>query len=287
MISSSPSAAATYVGTTQCITCHADYAGQKYTAHKLGISVPGSLGGLHDSKNFPDFDDAVDLFVSADSYDDTDTGEVPTVISFGDYSGRRGFDKYEVYVGSAPSQITTKVGEMRLWRNKATGQYTITIVNTSNPADPNTPLPLPVALTYGGTVYKQRFLVEIPSSLATGRSGRYPLLQYQAYPGISEGEDSNYDRTRADFRDYHLDWYYNNTTSLLKAPSASKTFESQCAGCHMPGMRMLAPNAAGERLASGIHDAVNGEFDLDGDGVKDEINIGCETCHGPGSEHVA
>jgi predicted CXXCH cytochrome family protein len=30
----------------------------------------------------------------------------------------------------------------------------------------------------------------------------------------------------------------------------------------------------------------NGEMDIDGDGVPNELNIGCESCHGPGSEHA-
>ncbi|MBI4869059.1 MAG: hypothetical protein HY816_19130 [Candidatus Wallbacteria bacterium] len=286
VLSGKPSDAATYVGSSRCLQCHSSYASQKYTAHRHGISVPGQWGGFQNPKNFPNINKGVDLFLSATSY----TGGTP--LSFGDYNGTRGFDKFEVYLGTGPTQITTKRGEAWLWKNTATNKYTITLVNTANTSDPNSPLHLPVNLTYGGPVYKQRYLVQIPNTgkapFNVDRSGHYPLLQFQKFePGLSEGSDDHYDRPRTTFRDYHLDWLYNDSSKLFKIPSASQTFEAQCAACHMPGIALKAPNAQGERLADGIEDDTNGEFDIDGDGAKNELNVGCETCHGPGSDHAA
>ncbi|MBI4872655.1 MAG: hypothetical protein HY814_13930, partial [Candidatus Riflebacteria bacterium] len=284
-LSGRPASTATFVGSARCLGCHADQASQKYTAHRLGISVPGRFGGFQDPRNFPSFNAGLDLFTSASAH----TGG--TALSFGDFDSSRGFDKFKLYAGTAPTQLTTKRGETWLWKDTASGDYKITLVNTANPADPNSPLHLPVKLTYGGAVYKQRYLVQIPNTgvapFTVARSGHYPLLQFQGYPGLSEGKDSQYERARARFRDYHLDWLYDNATTLLKVPPAAQTFEAQCAACHLPGITLKAPNAQGERLVDGIEDDTNGEYDIDGDGTKNELNIGCETCHGPGSDHAA
>jgi len=40
----------------------------------------------------------------------------------------------------------------------------------------------------------------------------------------------------------------------------------------------------GSFVAGAVNDP-NGELDIDGDGVPNELNMGCETCHGPGSAH--
>ena len=42
---------------------------------------------------------------------------------------------------------------------------------------------------------------------------------------------------------------------------------------------------AGDFVAGAVNDP-NGEADIDGDGIPNELNIGCEVCHGPGSEHA-
>jgi len=41
----------------------------------------------------------------------------------------------------------------------------------------------------------------------------------------------------------------------------------------------------GETLCDTIEDP-NGEYDIDGDGFINDLNTGCEACHGPGSQHV-
>lgn len=42
---------------------------------------------------------------------------------------------------------------------------------------------------------------------------------------------------------------------------------------------------SGEYIAGAVNDP-NGEFDIDGDGTPNELNIGCESCHGAGSVHA-
>lgn len=285
-LSTTPSASATYIGTTACLECHEDYSGQLYTAHKLAIADPVTgASPLQKRDNFPHFLDGTDRFPSATAY----TNGLRLYV--GDYDGTRGFDKFTVY--ETASKVTTLYASMYLWKDTADGEYKVTIVNELNSADPNNAVTLPVALTYGGTVYKVRLLVRIPSSLATPtRVGMYPLLQFQSFPGISVGSEFNYDRSRSVYRDYHFDWYWDDgadetfgtADDLIKAPSTSKTFGGTCAGCHLPGITLSQNATTNEWLADSVNDA-GGATDIDGDGMADEVNVGCESCHGPGSEH--
>jgi predicted CXXCH cytochrome family protein len=68
-------------------------------------------------------------------------------------------------------------------------------------------------------------------------------------------------------------------------PGASNSFDVRCAGCHFNGMS-LTRDGAGLFHARAVPDN-GGALDYDGDGTKEEVNVGCESCHGPGSEHVA
>jgi 5-methylcytosine-specific restriction endonuclease McrA len=74
-------------------------------------------------------------------------------------------------------------------------------------------------------------------------------------------------------------------TVLKSLPAASKNFDINCASCHFTGFNVVAGTAiTGEHVASGVADD-NGEIHPL-TGLQQELNVGCETCHGPGSEHV-
>ena len=130
-------------------------------------------------------------------------------------------------------------------------------------------------MTYGGALFRQHNLVKVP-----GRKGIYPLLQWQ-----SEGDEARFDRTRKVFRDYHLDHFWNNATLTLKDPPINSNFDANCTACHATGFQRYQDPMTGEWLTDAV-DEVSGEYDLNHDGTPDEINMGCESCHGPGSDHV-
>ncbi len=281
-LSSSPPANATFVGSSQCLICHSSYETEKFTAHRLGISVPGVDGELQDKSKYPKFNNSLDKFKSGADYTSG------TVLCYCDFDGTRGSDKFDVYeVGSQaectttqkPSECETPTIVVYLWKSTVDSKYYITMENREAPQnepDPNNPRrTFEVALTYGGAVYKQRYLLKV-----SGRSGLYPFLQYNI-----EGDDTIFDRTSKIWRDYKADSFWDNTNKKFKDPDMTKTFQGECAACHFTGYT-LNISQSGEYLADAVDDPA-GEYDIDGDGNKDEVNIGCETCHGPGSAHTS
>ncbi|MBI5361029.1 MAG: hypothetical protein HZA48_10655 [Planctomycetes bacterium] len=281
-LSDSPSNSAAYIGTTACLACHDDYTNFKMTAHPNGIHVPATDSALQDVSKYPQFNESLDKFTSAAAYSDTGV----TVLFFEDYDSTRGNDKFKIYEGETGGG--TVYYKTYLWQDSADSKYKITFENALNAADANNFATFEVALTYGGAVYKQRYLLKVPSTLAT-RNGHYFFLQYQ-----TQGSDDNYDRTRRVWIDYKGDQFwssgvdttYGTVDDVIAAPAVTKTFEAQCAGCHFNGYALSADADTGEWIADAVDDD-DSNYDIDGDGNNDEINIGCETCHGPGSEHSA
>jgi len=283
-LSSSPSPAARAVGSSTCLTCHQDERHWQETAHKIGWTVPGAPGPMQDFSKHPEY------FKALESFRETDDYANGTHLELGDYDAQRNNDKFKLRaVGDSRLPIETTYADVYLWKNSDDGKYYITLVNSLNPADPNSPAHLEIKLLYGGAVHDQRYIVSVPSYLGL-RLGWYTVLRYNM-----TGRDNRLNRARRVWHDYkfYLWWgagedeRYGTADDLIKAPPVNtNTVQTMCASCHLTGWERYEDEATGQFLIRAVNDP-GGAMNIDDDPEPDEINIGCENCHGPGSEHVA
>ena len=283
-VSSSPSAAARYAGSSSCLACHENKEHWQQTAHKLGWTVPGAPGRMQDFSRHTDYFDALESFPAVDDY------ARGTRLELGDYDAGRGDDKFTLRAfGDSRLPIATTYADVYLWRNAGSGKYFITIVNRLNARDPNSPAHLEIKLLYGGAVHDQRYIVSVPPGLAD-RQGWYTLLRYNM-----TGRDNRLHRERRVWHDYKFymwwsaggDARHGSSDDVLMAPPVNtNTVQTMCAACHLTGWERYQDKATGQFLVRAVNDP-GGDMNIDDDPELDEINVGCESCHGPGSEHVA
>ncbi len=256
LLSGNIPADATFVGTSSCLKCHKTYATEKMTLHKLGIRAAGKDSKLQDSSRFVEIDNGLNILKAGATF------------YFTDYDKERGFDKYKISREMPKDPAAASLSATFAVDGK--GNVTVKMQNLKDPSDP--PRVYPVEMTYGGGLYKQRYLLRVGKSL-------YPFLQFNEH-----GNDAYGNRTRQQFRDYHADWFYDEEAKKLKNPPIAKSFDKECASCHYTGYTLTKLDS-GEYVAGAVNDP-NGEFDVDGDGIPNELNVGCESCHGAGSAHV-
>jgi predicted CXXCH cytochrome family protein len=283
-VASSPSAAARFVGSSRCLACHMDKQHWQQTAHKLGWTVPGAPGRMQDFSRHPDYFDALESFPEVENY------ARGTRLELGDYDAGRGDDKFKLRVfGDARLPIEMTYADVFLWKNAATDKFFITMVNRLNTQDPNSPAHLEIKLLYGGAVHDQRYIVSVPPGLGN-RQGWYTLLRYNM-----TGRDNRLHRERRVWHDYKFymwwspggDARYGTPDDVLTTPPVNtNAIQTMCAGCHLTGWERYQDKATGQYLVRAVNDPA-GDMNIDDDPEPDEINIGCESCHGPGSEHVA
>jgi hypothetical protein len=283
-VSSSPSAAARFVGSSSCLACHRNKEHWQQTAHKLGWTVPGAPGRMQDFSRHPDYFDALESFPSVDDY------TRGTRLELGDYDSARNDDKFKLRAfGDSRLPIGTPYADVYLWRNPGNNKYFITMVNRLNAQDPNSPAHLEIKLLYGGAVHDQRYIVSVPPGLGA-RQGWYTVLRYNM-----TGRDNRLHRERRVWHDYKFymwwsaggDAKYGTSDDVLTAPPVNtNAMQTMCAGCHLTGWERYRDKATGQFLVRAVNDP-GGDMNIDDDPELDEINVGCESCHGPGSEHVA
>jgi hypothetical protein len=134
---------------------------------------------------------------------------------------------------------------------------------------------VPIAATYGGEgnggitpspvfgVHKQQFLarvLDVPaaSSFAytLGKDADYLTLPVQITQSGTGGPR----------------WEVVDATGADGWTARTRTFSHACAGCHAGGLRIAWETTSGRSLITSYE--------------YTELNVGCEQCHGPGSEHV-
>lgn len=266
-VSTTPSAAATYVGSSRCITCHGRHASTA-TAHFNGLQVPGRRGPLQDTSPWPRFDAALAAFRAG------------VTLSFYDCDAS-GSPRCRVTAGAVPGGASVAF-EARLAHDPSAPRgaeqaYSVVLTNRRR-SEP--PVRYDVALTYGGALHRQRFVTRIVN--ADGSRSLHLLPMQFNHDG-----DELRGATRplsAIWRDEGSAQWFDLGTGSLRAPSASASFDANCLGCHATGFSLAGNESSGFR-AGAMSDPL-GEFDLDGDGRVEAINVGCEACHGPGSEHL-
>jgi len=112
--------------------------------------------------------------------------------------------------------------------------------------DPSKEVTYNAVRTYGGWGWKQRYQVKIGNN--------HYILPFQ------------WNQATSRWVPYNLQNWYNEDGSL-KVPAVEKSFEMSCAGCHNTGLELK-------------------KVDKGYESKYVDLNIGCEKCHGPGSEHV-
>lgn len=264
-VSGAASDRASHVGSTSCLGCHGRHRSLR-SAHRVGLQVPGRRGALQDISPWPNFDAALQAF-----------SQRLTLYYYDCDAARAGTAKCRV---SATDPSLTAGGpavqfELRLARAGAmSGGYELQFVNRAGSGAKTFSLDL----SYGGALMRQVYLTRM--ALPGGGTAHFVLplqVNLEGLPGAPSSDDWSY-------RDYRSDDWYNFANASLLDPSPSRAFDNNCAGCHFTGMQLRGDASAGFR-ASAVSD-VNADYDFDADGRADEINTGCEACHGPGSEHI-
>lgn len=252
-------AAASFVGSTQCLSCHGNKANWGHTLHKAVLRAPGTFSSAQAmTETF--YAGTINAGLNWLTTNTADGSGVGSMLIYFSHDGAAWSAANTAAAGPGVDQFTATV-------NKVGADYFLEVTDLVGISGTKTYM---VMLTYGGEGnYKQRYVVVI------GNSKHISPIQYND-KGVGVDE----------WVHYHAERWYDPVGSELLVPGASAAFDGNCAGCHFTGYSLTRQIVTGEEMADAVDD-INGALDYDGDGKMDEINIGCEACHGAGSAHAS
>lgn len=156
--------------------------------------------------------------------------------------------------------ITTSDGKVKFKPFVTDNEYKVTLYDIT---DESTSVTYTVVRTHGGVALagKQRYQVKI------GNSHYILPIQYN-------NRNVNENDPDAAWVSYNPGNWYNTDSTLITTdantpPGKDKSFEQNCEGCHVTGLR-ITRNTDGEFIS-----------------YSQEVGISCESCHGPGEFHVS
>ena len=289
---------ATYVGSKTCLLCHGDKSGLESTLHFVGFRVPGQWNSLQDEAGLKKvyknetFNGGLALFTSSGTHIKVCDGDT-------DYVGSNFTSDPTNPNNPAYLKCTDESKAVYAVLSKdANGNYWFQMANDSSFSALSDKYK--VAFTYGGEgLYKQRYMMLVGKNGNGTTDGSTPVKHVQAdgdayyyagpfqwneshtstdFPALFEKDGESWDQwTLAPVTSgaaiFTGDKAYSGASDI-KA-TTEEQFATDCAGCH--GGTSIKKDSKGNYITSYI------------DQVAPDVyagNIGCEKCHGPGSNHV-
>ncbi len=242
-----------YIGTEYCLSCHSAFRTQRETLHSAMVRRP--LTGYTMQPGL-----GVTADVNGNGVDDFIDGLDFNTIS----------SDFDAFKPNAP-KLSVK-----------NGVYTVTVGTLD--------LPLVLTVAGGNAVQGQRYVVRIPVADTDSKMTAAIYYAPMSWDPVAKKYTKN---NTAGWYDANNQPKFSATTTVANviATGGPSNYMASCLPCHSTGIQSLAKTALGETVLTNYYATAFAQndptvVDTNGDGKMELVNITCESCHGPGSNHA-